>query len=85
VTFSDKCLCFLALCGTNHEDAAGGFDNLGGNYGQLVDTDHALGLYKNSLQQPKITAGCSRDSRYGLSVRKVSCVEPEAQVAPVAS
>ena len=74
----------LTLCGANHECAAGGLDHVLCDDIQLVNKQDPLNLHKQPVEQPEIAIGDAADSGNGLRVRKISAVEGQAQLAPMA-
>jgi hypothetical protein len=52
---------------TNDEGASGGFDNIIGDDGELVDFQNALDLHEQPVQRAEVPAGDAGDRGDGLS------------------
>ncbi|MEV0296430.1 hypothetical protein [Nocardia sp. NPDC050710] len=62
---------------------AGGFDDVGGDGVEFVDSHDALDLGEESLQEAEVAAGDTGDGGDGLGVGEVVGVEFEAEFVPV--
>src|SRR5262249_12499858 len=51
---------------------------------QFVNTQDPLHLYKQPMEQPEVAPGDAADGGHRLRVRKISTVEGQAQLAPMA-
>jgi hypothetical protein len=72
------------LCGVADDDgAAGCFDDVAGDYGEVVDAQDAFDLDEQPVKEPEVAAGDAGDGGDGLAVGEVSVVQGEAEVAPV--
>jgi len=63
------------LCGANNECAAGCLDHILCDDMQFVNTQDPLHLYKQPMEQPKVSPGDAADGGHGLRVRKISAIE----------
>src|SRR5438105_1647863 len=72
------------LCGANNECAAGCLDHILCDDMQFVNTQDPLHLHKQPMEQPKVAPGDAADGGHGLRVSKISAVEGQAQLAPMA-
>jgi hypothetical protein len=59
------------LGGADDQGAAGGFDDVGGDRVELVDSHDAVDLGEESLEEAEVTAGDAGDGGDGLGVGEV--------------
>src|SRR3989442_711164 len=87
-----ECLCFSTihgaqsstLCGADHECAAGCLDHILCEDMQFVNKQEPINLHKQPVEQPEVSPGDAADGGHGLRVSKISAVEGQAQLAPMA-
>ena len=66
------------------EGASGGFDDVVGDYVEVVDLEDAFDLREEAFEEPEVAAGGAFDGGEGLRVGEVVKVECFAEFAPVA-
>jgi hypothetical protein len=62
---------------------AGCFDDVAGDYGEVVDAQDAFDLDEQPVKEPGVAAGDAGDCGDGLAVGEVGVVQGEAELAPV--
>ncbi len=73
----------MALRVADDEGAAGGFDDVAGDDGEVVDLQDAFDLDEQAVNESEVAVGDAADRGDGLGVGEVGQVQGEAELAPV--
>lgn len=83
MTFGDRWQSCLVAGGADDEGAAGCFDDVVGDHGEVVDAQDALDLDEQALDETEVAAGDPPDGGDGLGVGEVADVEGQGELPPV--